>query len=113
MLEDNELIRGDSRTIKVTFKDADGALYDLTGATAYLTINRNGKPTSDLSAAVQITETNIENPASGIVTFRLTPTDTDLTPGTYWFDVQLVDAENNKLSRKREELTVIPDITRS
>lgn len=113
MLADNELIRGDSRTIKVTFKDADGALYDLTGATAYLTINRNGKPTSDTTAALQKTETDIENPTSGIVSFKLSPTDTNLTPGNYWFDVQLVDAEGNKLSRKREELTVIPDITRS
>lgn len=112
-LLDNELIRGDTRTVQVTFKQADGTSYDLTGATAYLTINRSKNPTNDDSAALQKTKTSFDNPTSGIVSFKLTSTDTNLTPGNYWFDVQLVDAEGNKLSRKGAEITVIPDITRS
>lgn len=112
-LNDNELIRGDSRTFKVTFKKADGTLYDLTDGTAYLTVSRSGNPSNDTTAVIQKTQTNIDSPLDGVVTFRLTPADTNITPGVYWFDAQLVDAEENKLSRKRAEITVIPDITRT
>jgi predicted aspartyl protease len=107
----DELIRGDSRTIKVTFKDSAGDLYDLTGATAYLTISKSANPSSDENAVIQKTQTNLTG--EGVVTFKLTPNDTEISPGNYWFDAQLVDAEENKLSRKRDKITVIPDITRS
>ena len=113
-LKDNELIHGDSRTIKATFKKVDGSLYDLTGATAYLTLNKSKNPTSDGTAAIQKIVTDIPEPESGIVRFKIIPADWEnVDPGTYWFDVQLVDAGQNKLSRKREEITVIADITRS
>lgn len=113
-LKNNELIRGDSRTIKVTFKDASGNVIDLTGCTAYLTMNHNSNPTSDDTAAIQKVKDTFDEPESGQAIFRIVPTDWDgVEPGQYWLDAQLTDDEGNKLSRKREQITVIPDITRS
>lgn len=113
-LADNELIRGDSRTFKVRFLDAAGNARDLTGGTVYLTLNRSGDPVDDTSAALQKTITDIENPTSGIVTFKLSTVEAkSLKPGNYWYDAELVDAQGDTISAKRTEITVIPDITRS
>lgn len=114
-LEDNELIRGDSRTVRVTFKNADGTSRNLTGGTAYLTFNRSRTPTDDESAALQKVVDSFEAPSSGMVDFEISASDwgKDFTIGAYWMDAQLVSADGKVLSRKSEQITVIPDITRS
>lgn len=108
------LIRGDSRNIDVTFLQSDGVTpVDLTGGTAYLTVNISSDPTDDTAAAIQKNVTTHTAPTLGQTRITLSPTDTSaLTAGTYYYDVQFKDAAGTILSQKQDTFTLTADITR-
>lgn len=110
-----DYIRGDSRNIVVTFLQSDGVTpINLTGGKVYFTVNSSNAPTDDSSAVIAKTVTSFSAPTSGVATISLTNTDTqNITPGTYYYDVQLKDASGNVVSSKQATFTVIADITRS
>lgn len=107
------IIRGDSRTITVNVTNSSGSAFDLTGCTVYFTVNATTSPTDDTSASIQKSTSSFSSPTSGVATITLTHTDTDsLTPGTYFYDVQLKDSSSNITSLKQDKFVITADITR-
>jgi hypothetical protein len=110
----NNVIRGDTRQINLTFLQSDGTTpVNLAGGTCYFTINADADPSADTSAVLQKTATSFTSESTGQHTFTLTHADTDITPGTYWYDAQFVDAVGNYLSSYRGRFIVQSDTTRT
>ena len=107
-----DLIRGDSREIGVTFKDKDGDAINLTNATVFFTVSRQQNPDNDDNALITKDVSSHDQPETGRTVIKLTPEDTDVNLGSFWYDVQLVDVEGNVLSKKKDKIEVIADITR-
>ena len=107
-----KLIRGDSRDIGVTFKDKDGDAINLTNGTVFFTVSKIQNPQNDDDAVITKDVTSHDEPETGRTVIELTPEDTDINPGSFWYDVQLVDVEGNVLSREKNRLEIISDITR-
>jgi hypothetical protein len=107
-------IRGDTRTINLTFLESDGSTaINLAGGTCYFTVNSSSDPTSDTSKTFQKTATSFTSASTGEHTFTLTHSDMDITPGTYWYDAQFKDSVGNYLSSYRGKLIIQSDITRT
>lgn len=108
------VIRGDTRRVNITFLDTDGSTpLNLTGGTVYFTVSSSDNPSSDSSALIQKTATSFTDATAGEHTFTLTHSDTDITPGTYWYDVQFVDPVGNYLSSYRGKFIMQSDVTRT
>lgn len=107
-------IRGDSRTINLTFLESNGSTpINLTGGTVYFTVNSSSNPTDDTSKAIQKTATSFTSASTGQHTFTLTHTDTNITVGTYFYDAQFVDSSGNYLSSYRGKFIIQSDVTRT
>jgi hypothetical protein len=115
MTKISDYIRGDTRVINITCVESDGTTpINLTGATVYFTLNSSKTPTSDASASLQKTVTSHSDPNNGITSITINPADTQaLTPGVYYYDVQLVDASGHVTSLKQDTFKINADITRS
>jgi len=110
----SNVIRGDTRTVNLTFLESDGTTpVDLTGGTVYFTVNSSSDPADDTSKAFQKTATSFTDATNGQHTFTLTHSDTNIDPGTYWYDSQFVDAVGNYLSSYRGKFIVESDVTRT
>lgn len=106
------VIRGDSKTINVTVKNA-GAAVDITGWTVYFTLSADRDPASDTTAAIQKNVTSHTSPTTGQTQIVLSAADTAaLTPGTYFYDIQFKDGSGTVTSLPQAEFIVVPDITR-
>ena len=100
------LIRGDSATINFT------ANMDITGYTLFFTA-KAALPTGsdDSDAAIEVEVTEHTDPENGITVIPLSATDTNITPGTYYYDIQLVSGDN-VISIPPRKLIVGYDVTR-
>lgn len=110
-------IRGDSRLVSVSILQSDGVTpFNLTGCEVFFTVNANSDNTSDndTSAVIALKTSSFTNPASGVATIQISNVNTqDITPGTYYYDVQLKDANGNITSLAQNQFIIIPDVTRS
>ena len=110
----NNVIRGDTRRVNCTFLESDGTTpINLAGGTAYFTVQSSDNPSSDAAADIQKVATSFTSASTGQHTFTLTHSDTNIDPGTYWYDVQFVDALGNYLSSYRGKFVVQSDTTRT
>lgn len=108
-----DVIRGDTRRVQCVFKESDGTAINLAGGTVYFTVNSSEDPSSDSSAVIQKTATSFTDPTNGTHTFTLTHSDTNITPGEYWYDCQFVDSDGGYLSAYRGKFIVQSDTTRT
>lgn len=109
-----DVIRGDTRQVNCTFLDTDGVTpINLTGGTAYFTVNEDSDPANDGTAVIQKTATSFTDATNGEHTFTLTHDDTNIDAGEYWYDVQFVDSNGAYVSSYRGKFTVMSDITRT
>lgn len=110
-------IRGDSRLISIAVLQSDGKTpFDLTGCEVFFTVNANPNNTADndTSAIIALKNSSITNPTLGVATIQISNANTqDIVVGTYFYDVQLKDANGNITSLGQNEFIVIPDVTRS
>lgn len=111
----NNVIRGDTRMVGLTFLESDGSTpINLTGGTVYFTVNTSSDPPDDTTDTFQkIATTGFTDPTNGKHTFTLTHTDTDIPASTYWYDAQFVDSTGNYLSSYRGRFIVQSDTTRT
>lgn len=113
----NNVIRGDTRTVNLTFLESDGSTpIDLTGGTVYFTVNTSSDPSDDTEAAFQKTATDatpFTSATTGQHSFTLTHTDTNIDPDTYWYDAQFKDTAGNYLSSYRGRFIIQSDVTRT
>lgn len=113
MTKIKDYIRGDSRAISLTVRDAEGDAFNLTGCTVFFTVNATEAPDDDTAAIIEKEVTVHTNPTAGLTTISITNADTqDLTPGSYWYDIQLKDTSGNITSLKKDRFIIISDITR-
>lgn len=110
----SNVIRGDTRTVNLTFLQSDGTTpVNLAGGTVYFTVNSSSDPTDDTAVAFQKSATSFTSASTGQHTFTLTHANTNITPGTYWYDAQFVDSVGNYLSSYRGKFIVQSDTTRT
>ena len=110
-----DVIRGDTRTVNLTFLESDGTTpILLTGGTVYFTVQTTDNPSSDAAVVFQkIATSSFTAPTLGKHTFTLTHADTNIDPATYWYDAQFVDSAGSYLSSYRGKFIVQSDITRT
>lgn len=101
------LIRGDSTSIDITFSGVD-----LTGSTVFFT----AKPAltddaGDTTAVITVEVVSHTDATAGKTSIPLTATDTDVEPGTYYYDIQIKNG-TNITSIPARKLIVYADVTR-
>lgn len=109
---DINITRGDSESIRFELTD-DGVAVDLTGSTVFFT----AKPAltdddTDSTAVIHVEVTSHTDPTNGITTIPLSATDTDVAPGTYYYDIQVKKADDTIVSIRYRLLKVWADVTR-
>jgi hypothetical protein len=109
---DINIIRGDTSSINFSLTD-DGSPVDLTGATVFFT----AKPAltndiTDTSAVMSVEVTSHSNPTAGETVIPLSSTDTDVTPGEYFYDIQVKRGDATIVSIPARKLEVFADVTR-
>lgn len=104
--------RGDSRAKVFQIKDADGVVVDITGFAFKLTCNTNRNPTiSDGTELFSLTGV-ITDAANGKVAFTPSTVETDQTPGTYYYDIQMTDGSGGIETLFKALLLIEQDITK-
>jgi hypothetical protein len=101
--------RGDSGRLDVTVKQANGAAYNLTGATLFLTV-KNSLTDIDSNAVIRKEVTTHDNAAGGLSHFDLLTTD-NATAATRYYDVQLKDSTNKIYTLFGGLWKVLSDVT--
>lgn len=82
------MTRGDSQDYVATFRDANGALYDVNGWTAILVVKEDP---ADVTPVIEKSVTVSESPSLGTATIPLLPADTEsLEVKGYWFKLKVL-----------------------
>ena len=85
------ITKGDTHKFDVTVKDSDDNIFNLTGYTMLFTAKASLTQDTDDIASTAV----ISDPTTGIGSFTLLPTDTNIDSGTYYFDIKITDGGNN------------------
>lgn len=115
--------KGNTRTLILTPLDADGeGITDLADVTEVYFMVKNSKTDDDDDALISVSETGgeitIDDPETGQITIDLNSTDTSITPGSYYFGIQLkyasstVEAYIEDDSGIYDTLSITQDIVR-
>lgn len=104
-----EIFRRDYKTFTVTVKDSAKAVVNLTDYDAKFTAKLKSTDT-DAQAKIGPIDGTISAPATGVISFTLTSTDTNIPAGTYFFDVQISKTGDVK-TVAYGKLIIIQDIT--
>lgn len=104
------IIRGDTLLLSVEATDDDEPI-DLTGNTFFFTIKRRLTDDDDDAILAKDWDEHTD-PEEGLTELELSPEDTDITPGTYYYDIQLLTSANEVISTEHGMLEVIDDVTK-
>jgi hypothetical protein len=117
MAELRDIFRGDTKTYKVTFTDADGLPIELFGSELWFTLK---KRESDLDADAAFQKQHVfpsdADSTAGIGFLTLTSDDTGaINPGVYSFDFQRVVPGSPPVvtTLTKGKVRVVQDITRA
>ncbi len=86
---DLDVFRRDDKTYNLAFTDADGAAIDLTGATIFFTVKTNETDIDD-DALIKVEQSSHSNATGGLTTISVTNSQTDIAPGSFFYDFQYV-----------------------
>jgi hypothetical protein len=104
------IFRRDTQTIKVTITDSDGSVFNLTGYDTWFTVKKN--PTdADAKAVIGPIAGSSTGPTTGVCEFALSVTDTNVSAGTYYFDVQINDGTTDVKTVAYGRIVILQDIT--
>jgi hypothetical protein len=110
------LVRGDSQTYTITFKQADGTLYCLKNWAVFFTLKTNWS-LPDAQASLQkiiTTFSDTTGGTSGVANIPLLPEETaDLEPGEYDFDISVRTSANETFTVMKGKLDLEYDVTRT
>lgn len=87
-----QINQGNDETIQLAFTDQNGNPIDLTGCTVFFTVKAQqklGSDPADSEAVIKKTLTSIPNPAQGIANLVLTNSETNIPPGSYFYDIKI------------------------
>jgi hypothetical protein len=102
--------RGDTKSIVFRFS-VSGVAMDLDGCSFLMTVDPAKDPADDTDNILQLTGTALTD---GRVQFDMTELEADITPGTYYYDVQITDADG-KISTPDDscgKFKIVQDITK-
>ena len=103
--------RGDSYPLPFTLTDPAGAQLDLTDCTVVLTVSAEAAPEDDTAQVCQVAGVLGDDPTTGAVSFTPTTADTG-TPGEYYYDIQVTDADSHVRTPITSTLTILQDISK-
>ena len=107
------IIKRDSYSFPIIFKDANCAVMDITGYTLFFTVKTLANlDNADTSALIQKSITSHTDPTHGESLITLTSTDTDQTAGTYYYDIQIKSPSGNISSCVKGEFIIEQDVTK-
>lgn len=106
------MYRGDSYPITLKLTDStSGAVIDLTGASLLMTVDTLENPVDATTKLFNVTGVLATDPTTGVVQFTPTAANTAVV-GTYYYDVQLTDADGNVRTVVKSTFTITQDITK-
>jgi len=109
--KDFEITKGDTTNIVLTVQNTSGTGIDITGYTFFFTAKTNNTD-ADANAVLTKDVTTHTTPASGITAINLTAGSTgSVSPGRYYYDIQMKDTSANITTLISGFLTVNQDIT--
>jgi len=106
----SDFFRGDTKVIRIVIDSTD-----FLDGTAWLTLKME-RELDDVDATLQKTADIVADtdPAKCAAVFSLTPADTEIDPGKYYYDVQLVSADGSVVATiLSDKIRVLTDTTRS
>lgn len=103
--------RGDTIPDKVVVKDTDGNVVNIAGYTFLLTVASEKEPADDTTEEFQVVG-SITDAANGVVEFAPTALQTDITPGVYYYDVQMTTPAGRIGTILKDKYTILQDITK-
>jgi len=110
------LTRGDSDNYAVTFKQADGTVYNIKNWTVFFTLKTN-RDLPDAQASLQKIVTTFSDTTSGTsgsANIPIVPADTtNLEPGEYDFDIAVCTNLGENYTVLKGKLDLEYDVTRS
>lgn len=85
---------------------------DLTGATIYFTVKASSdESTDDSTAIIKKDVTSHTDPTQGVTSIGLTPTDTNVQPGSYIYDIKLKKATGEQTTIQYGKCVIDPVVT--
>lgn len=89
----------------------DGVALDVTGCSFILTVDPAKAPTSAATNLFSLPGTLV-NSATGEIKFPITETQSDQTPGTYYYDIQMTDSAGLTRTIALDKYIIKQDITK-
>ena len=109
----NPIFRGDSREYLLTFTNGAGSAIDISEWKLYFTVKKNYR--DDDSKAIIKKDIDISDhydPENGKTKISLLPEDTEVVPGSYYYDIQAKRAENDIITVLAGKVEIKSDVTR-
>jgi len=103
--------RGDSSAKGFVIQDSNGVAIDITGFSFKLTVNSEKDPTDQVNEQFSISGT-ITDATNGKVAFAPTVTDTDITPGIYFYDIEQIDSGGLISTLLVAKALIVQDLTK-
>lgn len=103
--------RGDSDAKGFIIQNALDVAIDITGFTFKLTVSEDKDPTDQVNEQFTIVGI-ITLATAGTVSFAPTITDTDITPGIYFYDIEQTDVAGKIKTVIKGRVRIIQDITK-
>ena len=113
IMRELRMVRGDSYNIDFLLTDSSGNALDLDGYSATMTVNELAQPDVDDSPVFTCVGTIVPPSTDGRIRFTPTTSDTDLEPGTYWYDLQTISNLNHVRTPAGGAFTIVQDITKT
>lgn len=114
MAKNLKIIRGNAQTVTLTVRDAESVPAVSSTDTIYFT----GKPkydndNTDSAAVIKKTMNagEVLDVTTGVVTFKITSSEANVTPGKYVYDVVLKQVDTDRVTLLDGKLTVKPAAT--
>jgi hypothetical protein len=104
--------RGDTYPIELTITDVSGNPVDLSGVTFKMTVNSDKTPVDDSTKLFQVNGVLDYLPTTGKVYFTPTALNTALSPGKYYYDIQMLSPNGNIRTLVKDEFRITQDITK-
>lgn len=106
-----EYVRGDSDPIVFELWSLlDESAIDITGRTFLLTVDPEENPASPSGNLFQLTGAAI-TAADGTLQFPITTTQSNQTPGTYYYDIQMTTS-SKLMTIAKGKFVIVQDITK-
>lgn len=114
MTKNITIIRGNTQTINLTVLDAASVPAVTDSDTIYFTAKpAYDEDETDDNAAIRKTlnARDVLDPETGVVSFKLTANEANVSPGKYVYDIVLKQADTDRVTLLEGKLKVTPAVT--